>query len=110
MSKSQIPHTDSLEKLRMEKAKLRTFCKGQEKLIGLKVEFLKENYPKILTDSMLPFQQEQNQKINHLLDGVNGFITRLFPGIFENRIFPNLLLRMTEISIIRAFTEQKKRG
>ena len=81
---------DSLRKLRLEKYKLSTYCAYQEKLIGLKFLYLKENFPSVLGESFLPYDKAQNVQVSSLLDTINDFIIKLLPGSFRGKSLAGL--------------------
>ena len=97
---------DNLSKLRMEKLKLETFCTYQEKLIGYRIDYFRENYSKVLGESLLPYDAAQNLKVSSLLDSVNEVIKHLLPGIFEGKFLPGLVLKMVQVIIINLFNKK----
>ena len=99
---------DSLARLRMEKYKLSTYCTYQEKLIGLKVDYLRENYPRILGDALLPYDRGQNAWVSNILDTVNDLIFSILPDKFEGKKLTGLFLKIVEIVMIRAFSWGKR--
>ncbi len=103
MSTESNSKIDNLSKLRMEKYKLSTYCTYQEKLIGLKFNYLQENFPKVIGESFLPYDRTQNIKINSLLDSVNDLIAKLVPGMFAGRSLPGIILKLVQILMIRVF-------
>ena len=107
MSHRPSARIDSLSKLKMEKSKLETYCSYQEKLIGLKIEYLKENYPKVLGEALLPYDTTQNVQVSDLLDSVNSVIVNLLPGIFKGKPLPGFVLKLVEILMIRMFNKAK---
>ena len=98
---------DSLEKLRMEKSRLSDYCSYQEKLIGMKLEHFKANYPQILGDSLLPYDPSQNLRVGSLLDSVNDVIAKLIPGVFQGRFLPGMLLKLVEVLMVNLFSKAK---
>ena len=108
MSKKPDTKIDSLLKLRLEKSKLENFCTYQEKLIAMKVGYLKENYSKVLGETLLPYEKGENTKISNLLDTVNSFITMLLPGIFKGKVLPEFLLKLVQIVMIRIMRKKTK--
>ena len=98
---------DNLTRLRIEKNNLRIFCTYQEKLIGLKMDSFRTNYPKILGESLLPYDETQNIRVNSLLDSVNDLITKLFPGIFRGRILPGMLMKLLQVLVINLISKKK---
>ncbi len=100
---------DNLNKLKMEKIRLTTYCAYQEKLIGLKMAYLRENYDKVLGESLLPYDRKQNVNVNGLLDSVNSLIVNLIPGVFKGRYLPAMILKLVQIMMIRAFTSKHQK-
>ncbi|MCL4482428.1 MAG: hypothetical protein M1445_07420 [Bacteroidetes bacterium] len=107
MNHAPSTRIDSLSKLKMEKGKLETYCSYQEKLIGLKIDYFKENYPKVLGEALLPYDPVQNTKVSDLLDSVNSVIANLFPGIFKGKPLPGFVLKLVQILMIRMFNKAK---
>lgn len=105
MSQSTFSRIDSLEKLQMEKVRLESQCAYQEKLIGLKVDYFRDNYPKILADRLLPNQEPQKAQVGSLLDSVNSLLSDFLPGIFKSK-FPALILRVVQVMMIRMFARK----
>jgi hypothetical protein len=108
MSHKPASRIDSLSKLRMEKSKLENFCTYQEKLIGLKIDYFRENYPKVLGEALLPYDTAQNTKVSDLLDSVNSVIAHILPGIFKGKPLPGVFLKLVQIVMIRMFGKSKK--
>ena len=99
---------DSLAKLQAEKERLAIFCAYQEKLIAMNAGYLRENYPKVIGELLLPYDRVENTKVNNLLDTVNGFITKLFPNVFKGRKFPELILKLAQILVINLMQKKPK--
>lgn len=97
----------NLASLRMEKNKLQLYCSYQEKLIGLKIDSFRANYPKILGESLLPYDEDQNIRVNSLLDSVNDLIAKLFPGIFRGRILPGILMKLLQVLVLNLVSKKK---
>lgn len=108
MSHRPSARIDSLSKLRMEKNKLETYCSYHEKLIGLKIDYFKENYPKVLGEALLPYDSTQNVKISNLLDSINILIINILPEIFKGKPLPGFVLKLVQIVMIRMFSKHKK--
>ena len=100
---------DNLNKLKLEKIRLASYCAYQEKLIGLKADYFRENYAKVLGESLLPYDKKQNVNVSDLLDSVNGVIKNLIPGVFKGRYLPAMILKFMQIMMIRAFTDNHKK-
>lgn len=98
---------DSLDKLKMEKSKLKSYCTYQEKLIGYKIEYFRENYSELLSDTLLPYSKSENADVNNLLDSVNNIIARMLPSAFEGKFLPRIMLKMIEILMINTFKKAK---
>jgi hypothetical protein len=107
MSNNSAPKIDSLTRLRIEKNKLATFCTYQEKLIGLKIDYFRNNYSEVLSDSILPYDRAQNKFTNNLLDAVNNIIAIMLPEVFKGKFLPGILLKMVEILSIWTFRQSK---
>jgi hypothetical protein len=107
MNSKSSHQLDNLTKLKMEKNKLEAYCLYQEKLIGLKVDYFRQNYPEILGESLLPFDETKNIEVSSLLDAVNVVITKLLPGTFEGRFLPGMLLKMGQVIMINLINKRK---
>ena len=98
---------DNIEKLRFEQNKLKIYCTYQEKLIGLKVDYLRENYPRILGAALLPYDRGQNAWVSNMLDSVNDLIISVLPDKFEGKKLSALFLKLVEIVMIRVMNRKK---
>ena len=107
MNSKSSHQLDNLTKLKMEKNRLEVYCLYQEKLIGLKVDHFRQNYPEILGESLLPYDETQNIKVSSLLDAVNEVIIKLLPGTFEGRFLPGMVLKMVEVIMINLINKRK---
>jgi hypothetical protein len=107
MNSKSSHQLDNLTKLKMEKNKLEAFCLYQEKLIGLKVGYFRQNYPEILGESLLPYDETRNVRVSGLLDAINGVITQLLPGTFEGRFLPRMVLKLVEVMMINLINKRK---
>ena len=107
MNHNATSRIDNLSKLRLEKNKLEIYCSYQEKLIGLKIDYFKTNYPKVLGEALLPYGTVQNVKVSNLLDSVNSLIANILPGIFKNKHLPGIVLKLAQILMIRMFSKAK---
>ncbi len=97
------PHKkiNSLEELLLEKHLLKERCTYQEKLISYKFDELKNNFPEIVSQAVLPFAPDKNREVTSLLDLVNDFILRLLPLRFRNNPLARFLLKTVQALVIR---------
>ena len=98
---------DSLTQLKIEKARLSSYCAYQEKLIGLKYAHFRVNYSQVLGESLLPYDAKQNIRVSELLDSVNAVITKLLPGTFEGKFLPGFILKLIQVAIIHMVSRKK---
>jgi len=105
MSKS-VNKITNIDKLIQEKHELQTFCTYQEKLISLKFDELKQNLPEIITNEILPYSQEKNNKILSILDIANEIIFRFLPPRFRNSMFTRIALKVIQVLVIRGFRKK----
>ncbi len=98
----------NLDKLIREKHELQTFCTSQEKLIGLKFDELRKNFPEIITNEILPYSQEKNNKILSILDIANEIIFRFLPPRFRNSMFTRIALKVIQVFVIRGFRKKSE--
>jgi hypothetical protein len=99
----------NLEKLIREKHELQTFCTSQEKLISLKFDELKKNFPEIITNEILPYSQERNNKILSILDIANEIIFRFLPPRFRNSMLTRIALKIIQVFVIRGFRKKSEK-
>ena len=107
MSHKATAKIDNLEKLRFEKNKLETYCTYQEKLIGLKIDYFKENPGMLLGEALLPYDPSQKVEVNDVLDSANSLIASLLPGLFKGRFLPGFVLKVIQILIIKMFAKKR---
>ncbi|MCK9411750.1 MAG: hypothetical protein M0Q53_05580 [Prolixibacteraceae bacterium] len=98
---------DNLEKLKIERNKLELYCTFQEKLIGLKIDYFKENYNTLLGRALLPYDPSQNIRVNDLLDSANGLIAGLLPGLFKGKFLPGVVLKLIQILVINTLAKKR---
>ncbi len=108
MSK-QVNKITNLEKLIQEKHELQTFCTKQEKLIGLKFDDVRKNFPEIITNEILPYSQERNSKILSILDIANEIIFSFLPPRFRNSMFTRIVLKVVQVLTIRSFRKRSEK-
>ncbi len=102
----QVNKISNLEKLIREKHELQTFCTSQEKLISLKFDELRKNFPEIITNEILPYSQERNNKILSILDIANEIIFRFLPPRFRNSMLTRIALKIIQVFVIRGFRKK----
>ena len=107
MSQHKLVRVDDLTKLRMEKIRLKDYCTYQEKLLEMKLDYFRHNYPEILDKTLLPYDERQNTRVGTLLDAVNGLIAKLLPGIFEGRFLPGMVLKLGQMMMINLINKRK---
>ena len=100
-----------LETLKREKQRLKLQCAYQKELIKDKVAYIKSNYMQMIGEQLLPYKDEENAKINGILDTVNEFvfgkILRMdFNG--KNKL-SGALIKLAEVGIVRLFNNFKKK-
>ena len=96
----------NLEKLIRDKHELKTFCTHQEKLIVIKFDELKKNFPEIITNEILPYSRERNNKILSILDIANEIIFRFLPPRFRNSMLTRIALKVIQVFVIRGFRKK----
>jgi len=106
---NQVKKITNLEKLIQEKHELKTFCTSQEKLISLKFDELKKNFPEIITNEILPYSQERNNRILSILDIANEIIFRFLPPRFRNSMFTRIALKVIQVFVIRGFRKKSEK-
>lgn len=105
---NQVKKISNLDKLIQEKHELQTFCTSQEKLIGLKFDELKKNFPEIITNELLPNSMERNNKILSILDIANEIIFRFLPSRFRNSMFTRIVLKVIQVFVVRGFRKRSE--
>jgi hypothetical protein len=64
----------------------------------------------IIGETMLPYNQLQNRKVNSLLDSVNDIILNLLPGNLRDKYLPNLVMKLVQILMVRTFRKQRNKA
>ncbi len=100
---------DNLAKLKIEKMKLAAYCTYQEKIIGLKFDQFRQNYPEILGESLLPYDDTQNIEVSSLLDAINGVVTNLLPGFLKGKFLSGMVLKLMQVMVINLIYKRKSR-
>ncbi len=98
--------TSNLTKLIEEKHELMILCAKQEMLIGLKFDEIRNNFPEIIGNEILPFKPERNNKILSILEVANNIIFRFLPPRFRNSMFTRIALKVVQVLIIRSFRKK----
>lgn len=96
----------NLDKLIQEKHDLKTFCASQEKLISLKFDELRKNFPEIITNEILPYSQGRNNRIISILDIANEIIFRFLPPRFRKSMFTRIALKVIQVFVLRGFRKK----
>jgi hypothetical protein len=96
---------NNLETLQREKQRLSLYCKFQEKLLEDKFTIIRQNYKQVIGEEFLPYTLEKNRKVSGLLDWINEFIFDKLLGINpeDKHKLPEILIKLTQILVIRAF-------
>lgn len=111
MSHLPVNRPTTLNGIRSEIRLLRKQCSEGEKSMGEQAAYFGKNYPRILSDAVLPFDEEKKIRIGGILDALNDLISKLLPGYFEGRILPGIVLNVAEVLAIRLFGRvEKKEG
>ena len=101
----------NLETLQREKQRLVMYSSFQEELLKNKITQLKQNANQLISEQFLPYETNDNKKINNIIDTANQFIFEKHLGfdlIEENKI-AGLLIKLSEVMIIRSFNYFKKK-
>jgi hypothetical protein len=109
MMSKPVNRITNLEKLIQEKHELQTLCTSQEKLISLKFDELRKNFPEIITNEILPYSQEKNNKILSILDIANEILFRFLPPRFRNSMFTRIALKVIQVFVIREFRKKSEK-
>jgi len=93
------------ETLQREKQRLTIYCRFQEKLLKDKFNAIRQNYKQVIGEEFLPYDLEKNRKVSGFLDWINEFIFDKLLGISskEKHNLPEILVKLTQILVIRAF-------
>ncbi len=98
----------NLRKLIDEKHELQTLCATQEKLIGLKFDELRNNFPEIIGNEILPYRDEKNNNVLSILDIANDIIFRFLPPHYRKSMFARIALKVIQVFIIRSFRKKSE--
>lgn len=101
--------TSNLEKLIHEKHELQIFCASQEKLISNKFDELRNNFPEIMGNELLPYTAERNSKILSILDITNEVVFRFLPPRFRNSVLTRIAIKLVQVFVIRGFRKRSEK-
>lgn len=104
-----VNKNSNLERLIQEKHELQAFCSSHEKMISIKFEELRKNFPEIITNEILPYSQERNNKIISILDIANEIIFRFLPPRFRNSMLTRIALKLVQVFVIRGFRKRSEK-
>lgn len=105
----KVEKITNLDKLIQEKHELQTFCTAQEKLISIKFNELKKNFPEIIGNEIMPYAPERNSKILSILDIANEIIFRFLPSRYRNSMFTRIALKLIQVLVIRTFRKRSEK-
>ena len=74
-----------LQLLHEEQQRLRAECRNSEERLMTKFDDLKTNYPQMLTDMILPFESDTNQKVKEGLGILNSVLFGKLGSIFKEK-------------------------
>jgi len=99
----------NLETLQREKQRLIMYSSYQEELLKIKITYIKQNTNQIIGEQFLPYESNENKKINNLIDTANQVIFEKLLGldfIGKNKLV-GLLIKLSEVIIVRLFNHFK---
>ena len=101
----------NLETLHREKERLKIYSSFQEELIKNKITYIKQNANQLIAEQFLPYKFDENKKINNIMDTANQFIFERHLGFDlsgKNKL-SGLLIKLSEVMIVRIFNHFKKK-
>ncbi len=98
----------NLQNLIDEKHELQALCAKQEKLISLKFDELRNNFPEIIGNEILPYTPERNSKVLSILDIANEIIFRFLPPRYRNSMLTRIALKVIQVLVIRSFRKKSE--
>jgi hypothetical protein len=101
----------NLETLQQEKQRLKMYSSYQEELLKNKITYIKQNTNQFIGEQFLPYESNENKKINNVIDTANQFIFEKYLGFDlsgKNKI-AGLFLKLSEVIIVRLFKHFKKK-
>jgi len=101
----------NLETLHREKQRLIMYSSYQEELLKNKITYIKQNTNQLIGEQFLPYESNENKKINNIMDTANQFIFEKHLGLdfIENNKLAGLLIKFSEVMIVRLFNHFKKK-
>ncbi len=73
----------NLEKLQREKLRLKAEIADREKNLNERLNYLEDHFGRMAMNSVLPFDDQQRERINGSLDKFNDFLFRIIPGTVD---------------------------
>jgi hypothetical protein len=110
MINEPIKITD-LETLQRERERLKMYSSFQEELIKNKITYIKENTNQLIGEQFLPYESNENKKINNIMDTANQFIFEKHLGFDlsgKNKL-AGVLIKLSEVMIVKLFKHFKKK-
>lgn len=93
----------NFETLQQEKRRLEIFASYQEELLKNKITYIKQNTSQLIAEQFLPYELNENRKINNLMDSANQLFFEKYLGLDltgKNK-FSGLLIKLVEIFLVR---------
>jgi len=78
-------NTGGLHLLHEERLRLKAECKKSEEKLLIKFEELKEDYPRLLTDAILPFESNTNQTVGDVMGMMNSMLFSKIGPLFKDQ-------------------------
>ena len=101
----------NLKTLQQERERLKMYSSFQEELLKNKIKFIKENTNQLIGEQFLPYELNENKKVNNIIDTANQFIFEKHLGFDlsgKNKI-AEVLIKLSEVMIVRLFNHFKKK-
>ena len=101
---------NSLEKLLLEKERLKKSCTEKEVVIGQKLDYIQDNLGIIAFETILPVNSSEKSTIRNIMEGLHGLIKIVAPGISKKFERAGQLVNLFELvvaSIVTRFFNNK---
>mgnify|MGYP001582011640 CR=1 FL=1 len=101
----------NLKTLQQERERLKMYSSFQEELLKNKITYIKQNTNQLIGEQFLPYELNENKKINNIMDTANQFVFEKHLGFDlsgKNKL-AGILLKLSEVMIVRIFNHFKKK-
>ena len=101
----------NLKTLKHERQRLQMYTSYQEQLLKDKINYIKQHPQQLIAEEFLPYSSDTNRKVSNIFDTANEYIFEKFLGLDINgkNKLSGLLIKLSEVMIVRLFNKFKKK-